>query len=84
MTRPARADSRTRPARPRSGGRPSRAGKASAPVDAEALRGIRVTHPDKPYWPDDGFTKLEDDEVRSRFEGLLSELTAQQTGGVER
>jgi bifunctional non-homologous end joining protein LigD len=37
-------------------------GSASAPegaVDSEDLRGVRVSHPDKPYWPEDGFTKLD-------------------------
>lgn len=28
-------------------------------TDAEALRGVRVTHPDKVYWPDEGYTKLD-------------------------
>ena len=38
---------------------PRRRGKAGAAVDAEDLRGVRVSHPDKPYWPEDGFTKLD-------------------------
>jgi proteasome beta subunit len=31
----------------------------------------------------EGFTRLEDEEIRGRFEGLLAQLTSQQTGGTE-
>jgi proteasome beta subunit len=31
----------------------------------------------------EGFTRVDDTEVRTRFESLLGRLTAQQTGGVE-
>jgi bifunctional non-homologous end joining protein LigD len=40
--------------------RPARA--APAPARAEQVLGglkLRITHPDKPYWPDDGYTKLD-------------------------
>jgi proteasome beta subunit len=32
----------------------------------------------------DGFDRLDDADIRARFESLLSELSAQQTGGVEK
>jgi bifunctional non-homologous end joining protein LigD len=32
---------------------------AKVPADAEDLRGVRVTHPDKVYWPEEGYTKLD-------------------------
>jgi bifunctional non-homologous end joining protein LigD len=52
----ARAKKTARPARParRSGSSPAR----SAEEVLGGLR-VRVTHPDKPYWPDDGYTKLD-------------------------
>ena len=39
----------------------SRATASVASRAEEVLRGLRVriTHPDKPYWPDDGYTKLD-------------------------
>lgn len=43
---------KTRPA----GGRKTRSAAAVPPDD---LRGVRVTHPDKVYWPDEGYTKLD-------------------------
>jgi bifunctional non-homologous end joining protein LigD len=41
--------------------RPVRKSARSAKPDANAadLRGVRVSHPDKPYWPEDGYTKLD-------------------------
>jgi bifunctional non-homologous end joining protein LigD len=42
--------------RPAGRGRPAKATEAS---DAEELRGVRVSHPDKVYWPEEGYTKLD-------------------------
>jgi len=35
------------------------AAAAAHEVEAEDLRGVRVSHPDKAYWPEEGFTKLD-------------------------
>ncbi len=48
----AKAAPRSRPKAPR---RP-----APAALDTDAgIRGVRVSHPDKPYWPEEGYTKLD-------------------------
>jgi bifunctional non-homologous end joining protein LigD len=47
---------------PRTSGKPKRrspAAPAPVGVDAENLKGVRVTHPDKVYWPEEGYTKLD-------------------------
>jgi bifunctional non-homologous end joining protein LigD len=53
-----------KPARKRSPRRapraPSGRERAKPPAAADdGIRGVRVSHPDKPYWPDDGYTKLD-------------------------
>ncbi len=55
MSKPAPKRAKRRTARAASG--PERA-KASDEKDA-GLRGVRVSHPDKPYWPEEGYTKLD-------------------------
>lgn len=30
---------------------------SARPAEAVEVEGVRVTHPDKPYWPEDGYTK---------------------------
>ncbi len=56
----AKAATRKPPAS-RAAPKPKRRGAAAAAleVDAEDLRGVRVTHPDKVYWPEEGYTKLD-------------------------
>ena len=59
MKRSARSAPR---ARPKGAARlPStQARPAAVPADSAAgIRGVRVSHPDKPYWPEDGYTKLD-------------------------
>ncbi len=54
------AASRTpRPAERPKPKRRSAATPVPAAVDAEDLKGVRVTHPDKVYWPEEGYTKLD-------------------------
>lgn len=55
MRRPAR-----KPAPKRAAREAPKRGRARAPEAEDAgIRGVRVSHPDKPYWPEDGYTKLD-------------------------
>jgi proteasome beta subunit len=56
-------------------------------ADADSATGgpdlVRGIFPVVATITEDGFTRVADDEVRSRFEALLGRLTAQQVGGTE-